>query len=64
MYSIGKKVRFIEPLRPAAVAPGALGVVVEIEPLPAAIGPPRRLRARFGDYVSPWLLPSQLEVVD
>jgi hypothetical protein len=64
MYSIGNRVRFVEPLRPTAVAPGSVGVVVEIEPLPSLIGPPQRLRARFGDYVSPWLMPSQLEVVD
>jgi hypothetical protein len=30
MFSIGTKVRFIEPFRPQAVAPGAVGVVVEI----------------------------------
>jgi hypothetical protein len=64
MYSIGANVRFIEPFRPKAVASGAVGVVVEIEPLPAIIGPPQRLRARFGNYISPWLMRSQLEVVD
>lgn len=64
MYSIGAKVRFIEPFRPEAVEPGAVGVVVELEPLPAVIGPPQRLRARFGNYVSPWLMRSQLEAAD
>jgi hypothetical protein len=64
MYAIGAKVRFIEPFRPEAVTPGAVGVVVEIEPLPAAIGPPQRLRARFGTYVSQWILRSQLEAAD
>jgi hypothetical protein len=64
MFSIGTKVRFIEPFRPEAVAPGAVGVVVGIEPLPTVIGPPQRLRARFGDYISPWLIRGQLEAVD
>jgi hypothetical protein len=64
MFSIGTKVRFIEPFRPQAVAPGDVGVVVEIEPLPALSGPPQRLRARFGGYVSQWLTRSQLETVD
>jgi hypothetical protein len=64
MFSIGTKVRFIEAFRPQAVAPGAVGVVVEIEPLPAICGPPQRLRARFGGYVSQWLTRSQLETVD
>jgi hypothetical protein len=64
MHPIGAKVRFIEPFRPEAVTSGAVGIVVEIEPLPAMIGPPQRLRARFGKYVSPWLMHSQLETVD
>ena len=64
MFSIGTKVRFIEPFRPEAVEPGSIGVVVEIEPLPAVTGPPQRLRARFGDYISTWLMRSQLEVAD
>jgi hypothetical protein len=64
MYSIGAKVRFVEPFRPEAVTPGAVGRIVEIEPLPAVFGPPQRLRAKFGNYVSPWLMLSQLEVVD
>jgi hypothetical protein len=64
MFSIGTKVRFIEPFRPQAVAPGAVGVVVEIEPLPSICGPPQRLRARFDEYVSQWLTRSQLEAVE
>jgi hypothetical protein len=64
MFSIGTKVRFIEPFRPATVAPGAVGVVVELEPLPALCEPPQRLRARFDDYISQWLTHGQLEIVD
>jgi hypothetical protein len=58
------EVRFIEPFRPEAVEPGAVGIIVEIEPLPAVIGPPQRLRARFGNYISTWLMRGQLEAVD
>jgi hypothetical protein len=64
MFSIGTKVRFIEPFRPGVVEPGAVGVVVEIEPLPSVIGPPQRLRAKFGNYVSTWLMRGQLEAAD
>jgi hypothetical protein len=64
MFSIGTKVRFIEPFRPGVVEPGAVGVVVEIEPLPSVIRPPQRLRAKFGNYVSTWLMRGQLEAVD
>jgi hypothetical protein len=64
MFSIGTKVRFVEPFRPDVVASGTVGIVVLIEPLPAVFGPPQRIRAKFGDYVSPWLLPVQLAVVD
>jgi hypothetical protein len=31
MFSIGTKVRFIEPFRPKAVEPGVVGDIVEIE---------------------------------
>jgi len=64
MFPIGTKVRFVEPFRPETVTPRAVGIVVEIEPLPTIFGPPQRLRARFGEYISPWLTRSQLEMVD
>jgi uncharacterized membrane protein len=64
LLKIGTKVRFVEPFRPDPVAPGAIGVVVLIEPLPAVFGPPPRLRVKFGDYLSPWLMSSQLHPVD
>jgi hypothetical protein len=48
----------------ASVAPGTVGIVVLIEPLPAIFGPPQRVRAKFGDYVSSWLMPAQLVAVD
>jgi hypothetical protein len=56
--------RLYEPFRPGAVESGAVGVVVEIEPLPAVIGPPQRLRAKFGNYVSTGLMRGQLEAAD
>jgi hypothetical protein len=64
MLRIGSRVRFVEPFRPDAIAPSAVGIVVLIEPLPTVFGPPQRLRAKFGDYISPWLMPAQLEAVD
>jgi hypothetical protein len=47
MFSIGAKVPFVEPSRPDAVLPGAIVIVVLIEPLPAEIGPPQRLRVKL-----------------
>jgi hypothetical protein len=64
MFSIGTKVRFIEPFRPKAVEPGVVGDIVEIEALPAMIGLPQRFRARFGNYISTWLMRGQLEAAD
>jgi hypothetical protein len=64
MFSIGTKVRFIEPFRPKALEPGVVGVIVEIEAFPAMIGLPQRFRARFGNYISTWLMRGQLEAAD
>jgi hypothetical protein len=60
---IGTRVSFIEPFRPAQVVPGAVGVVVLIEPLPPVFGPPPRLLVKFGEYVTPWVMQSQLKAV-
>jgi hypothetical protein len=64
LLKIGTKVRFIEQFRPEGVPPGAVGVIVLIEPLPAVFGPPQRVRAKFGDYISRRLMPAQLVAVD
>jgi hypothetical protein len=64
MLRIGTRARFVEPFRPDTIAPGAVGIVVLIEPLPTVFGPPQRLRAKFGDYISPSLMPAQLGAVD
>jgi hypothetical protein len=64
MLQIGSRVRFVESFRPDAVAPGTVGIIVLIEPLPAAFGPPQRVRAKFGDYISTWLMPAQLVIMD
>jgi hypothetical protein len=61
---IGTRVRFVEPFRPKAVPSDAIGIVVLIEPLPPTFGPPPRLRVKFGDYVTQWLMQTQLEVVE
>jgi hypothetical protein len=64
MLHIGTRVRFVESFRPDPVGPGAVGIIVLIEPLPAAFGPPQRVRARFDDYISLWLMPAQLVPVN
>jgi hypothetical protein len=53
MLRIGSRVRVVEPFRPDAIALGAVGIVVLIEPLPTVFGPPQRLGAKFGDCISP-----------
>jgi hypothetical protein len=47
MFSIGAKVRFVEPFRPDAVLPGAIVIIVLTELLPAEIGPRQRLRVKL-----------------
>jgi hypothetical protein len=56
---VGTKVRFVENFRPEQVRWGAVGVVVNVE---------IRLldcwvRARFGDFITPWIESWQLERV-
>jgi hypothetical protein len=64
MFSIGTKVRFIEPFRPEALEPGVVGVIVEIKAFPAMIGLPQRFRSRFGNYISTCLMRGQLKAAD
>jgi hypothetical protein len=52
------------PESPVSPCVFVIGIVVLIEPLPAVFGPPQRIRTKFGDYVSPWLMPVQLVAVD
>jgi hypothetical protein len=56
---IGKKVRFYEPYRAPQVRWGAIGVIVDMEEK----GTETWVRARFGDFISPWIETWQLEQV-
>jgi hypothetical protein len=56
--------RIVTRMAVRAVAPGTVGIIVLIEPLPTAFGPPQRVRAKFGDYISTWLMPAQLVIMD
>jgi hypothetical protein len=52
---VGKKVRFHELYRPEQVRWGAIGVIVDVEERPTTIGPESWVRARFGDFITPWI---------
>jgi hypothetical protein len=60
---VGTKVRFDEHYRPLQVRRGAIGVVVEMEERTAPLGAETWVRARFGDYVTPWIEAWRLERV-
>jgi hypothetical protein len=61
---VGTKVRFFERYRPEQVRCGAIGVVVDIEERPAPnSGSDYWVRARFGDFITPWIGAWQLERV-
>jgi hypothetical protein len=60
---VGTKVRFDEHYRPLQVRRGAIGVVVEMEERTAPLGTETWVRARFGDYVTPWIEAWRLERV-
>jgi hypothetical protein len=57
---VGTRVRFVEDYRPAQVRWGATGVVVAMEDRLSNC----RVRARFGDFITPWTEAWQLERVD
>jgi hypothetical protein len=58
---VGTKVRFDEHYRPIQVRRGAIGVVVEIEERITPLGPESWVRARFGEYTTPWIEAWRLE---
>jgi hypothetical protein len=51
MLVVGTKVRFLEIYRPPQVRWGATGVIVDMEERLSACW----VRARFGDFITPWL---------
>jgi hypothetical protein len=52
---VGTKVRFHEPYRPSQVSRGAIGVIVDMEERRTTFGPAFFVRARFGDFITPWI---------
>jgi hypothetical protein len=52
---VGTKVRFLEHHRPLQVSWRAIGVIIDMEERPAAIGQQSWVRARFGDFLTPWI---------
>jgi hypothetical protein len=52
---VGTKVRFNEPYRPPQVRWGAIGVIADTEERRTTFGPEFYVRARFGDFITPWI---------
>jgi hypothetical protein len=60
---VGTKVRFHEPYRPPQVRWGMVGVIVDLEMRRTTLGQEAWVRARFGDFITPWIEEWQLEPV-
>jgi hypothetical protein len=52
---VGTKVRFNDFYRPAQVRSGAIGVIVDTEERRTTFGPEFYVRARFSDFITPWI---------
>jgi hypothetical protein len=52
---VGTEVRFNEPYRPSQVHWGEIGVIVDMEERRATFGPEFYVRARFRDFITPWI---------
>jgi hypothetical protein len=60
---VGHRVRFHERYRPPQVRWGTIGVILDMEERPAPLGPESWVRARFGDFITPWIEAWQLKRV-
>jgi hypothetical protein len=60
---LGTKVRFYEPYRPSQVRWGTVGTIIDAEMRRTAFGHECWVRARFGDFITPWIEEWQLERV-
>jgi hypothetical protein len=59
---VGTKVRFLDRYKPPQVRWGAVGVIVDAEERPAPnSGSDYWVRARFGDFITPWIEAWQFE---
>jgi hypothetical protein len=54
-------VGYYEPYRPPQVRRGATGVIVDSEQRRTQLGHESWVRARFGDFITPWIEEWQLE---
>jgi hypothetical protein len=62
---VGTKVRFRELYRAPQVRWGTIGTIVDTEERPAPnSGADHWVRARFGDFITPWIEAWQLERVN
>jgi hypothetical protein len=60
---VGRRVRFLEGYRPSQVRWGVIGVIVGVEQRSTSFGSKSWVRARFGDFITPWVEEWQLEPV-
>jgi hypothetical protein len=60
---VGIKVRFLDKHRPPEVRWGAVGVIVDTEERITPHGLKAWARARFDDFITPWIEAWQLEQV-
>jgi hypothetical protein len=58
---IGRRVRFPRRVTPRGVSPGAIGIILGVQPWPNEADP--KVRVRIGNYQSPWAMPGGLEFV-
>jgi hypothetical protein len=61
---VGNRVRFHEPYRPPQVRWAAIGVIIDMEERRTPLGHESWVRARFGDFTTPWIEEWQLEPVE
>jgi hypothetical protein len=57
---VGSKVRLNEPYQWPQVRWGEIGVIVDMEPRRTTFGAELYARARFGDFITPWIEASKL----
>jgi hypothetical protein len=58
---LGTKVRFHERFRPQQARWGLAGTIVDVETRHTKHGPESWVRARFGDFITPWIEEWRLE---
>jgi hypothetical protein len=61
ILTVGTKVRFYETFRPVQVGRESVGVIIDMEERPTPLGTECWVRARFGDFISPWIEEWRLE---